>query len=254
MDQERVYGVTRQGKVELTDSSTSLTAAELKLLVLVDGSTTVAQIAKFVQEPAPEAVVKTLEKLAASGYIIPTIEMTSGRGIDAGVLFGDSDAGLASLRASGYIVRIAQRAPDRPKLAAGEKITVLVVENDPQLVKMLRTYLKMEDFAARFAATRDEITAALREPPKPDVVLLEAVLPDIDGFDVLAKMRHHDALKSVPVIMVTVKATREAVLTGLLRGANGYVTKPYDMPVLLKAVRSVLGLPKVVDTSWSGPA
>lgn len=254
MDQELIYLVTRKGKTELTEASTSLTRAELKLLVLVDGSTTVAQIAKFAQEPAPEAVAGVFEKLAAGGYIISNIQATSGRGIDGGVLFGDSDAGLASLRASGYFVRIAQRAPARPTLAAGEKITVLVVETDPQLVKMLRTYLKMEDFAVRVASTRDEITAALREPPRPDVILLEAVLPDIDGFDVLAKMRQHDALKSVPVIMVTVKATREAVLTGLLRGANGYVTKPYDMPVLLKAVRTVLGLPKAADGNWSGPA
>jgi DNA-binding response OmpR family regulator len=75
-------------------------------------------------------------------------------------------------------------------------------------------------------------------------VLLDVVLPDIDGFEVLAKMRQHDLVKNVPVIMATAKATREAVLTGLQRGADGYVTKPYDMDVLLKTIKTVLGIGK----------
>jgi DNA-binding response OmpR family regulator len=49
-------------------------------------------------------------------------------------------------------------------------------------------------------------------------------------------------VKDVPVIMTTAKATREAVLTGLRRGADGYVTKPFDMDIVLKAIRTVLGL------------
>ncbi len=107
---------------------------------------------------------------------------------------------------------------------------------------MLRTYLKMEDFEVRVAATREEINKSLREPPRPDLVLLDVVLPDLDGFDVLAKLRSHEAMKSVPVIMATAKATREAVLEGLRRGADGYVTKPYDMPILMSAMKTVLGL------------
>ncbi|MDH4191878.1 MAG: response regulator, partial [Betaproteobacteria bacterium] len=86
------------------------------------------------------------------------------------------------------------------------------------------------------------ILAAFREPPRPDLVLLDVTLPDADGFDVLAKMRLHPALKTVPVIMVTAIATREAVIKGILRGADGYITKPFEVDVLLKAVRTVLGL------------
>jgi CheY-like chemotaxis protein len=70
---------------------------------------------------------------------------------------------------------------------------VLVIEDDPQLAKLLRTYLQMEDFEVRIAATREEINAALCAQPTPHLVLLDIVLPDIDGFEVLAKMRHHPA-------------------------------------------------------------
>lgn len=141
-------------------------------------------------------------------------------------------------------MRIARGAPSRGKLAAGEKLTVLVIEDDPQLAKLLRTYLQMEDFEVRIAATREQINAALRAQPTPHLVLLDVVLPDIDGFEVLAKMRQHDLVKNVPVIMATAKATREAVLAGLQRGADGYVTKPYDMDVLLETINTVLGIAK----------
>jgi len=68
------------------------------------------------------------------------------------------------------------------------------------------------------------------------------MLPDIDGFDVLARVRQHDAMKDVRIIMMTAKATREAVLKGLERGADGYVTKPFEVDVLLKAVKTVAGV------------
>jgi two-component system, OmpR family, response regulator len=100
----------------------------------------------------------------------------------------------------------------------------------------------MEGFNVRLAATREEIMKGLVEEPKPDVVLLDVVLPDTDGFDVLAKIRSTEQVKAVPVIMTTAKATREAVLKGLRGGANGYVTKPFDMDIVLKAIRTVLGL------------
>jgi DNA-binding response OmpR family regulator len=92
------------------------------------------------------------------------------------------------------------------------------------------------------AANREGITAALRLAPKPDVVLLDVTLPDIDGFEVLLRMKQHPVMKTIPVIMMTAKATREAVLKGLACGADGYITKPFDVDVISNAVKSVLGL------------
>jgi DNA-binding response OmpR family regulator len=74
------------------------------------------------------------------------------------------------------------------------------------------------------------------------------MLPDINGFDILLKMRQHPALKTVPVVMVTSKATREAVLMGLARGADGYLTKPVEPDTLKKAIRAVLGVGADADS------
>jgi len=119
---------------------------------------------------------------------------------------------------------------------------LLVIEDDPDILKLLQIFLKLEGFEPRIASNREEIVAALRAPPLPDLVLLDIRLPDINGFDVLAKMRQHPAMKTIPVVMLTAEATREAVLKGLVGGADGFVTKPFQIDRLVKAVKTVLGL------------
>jgi two-component system, OmpR family, response regulator len=68
------------------------------------------------------------------------------------------------------------------------------------------------------------------------------MLPDISGFDILQRVRGHPALRHVPIIMITGKATREDVMRALAAGANGYITKPFEFDVLTAAIKAVLGL------------
>ena len=239
MKDKQVYVVTAKGNAELTAAGSALTADELKVLVLVDGMASIGAIAANPQHGLSSADATTaLEKLAKGKFIADPDGTAS---INIGEFFKESEMGVASLQANGFYVRIARRGAARKP---GGKITVLAVEDDPALTKLLKMYLQMDSFVVRIAATRAEINKALREPPKPDLVLLDVALPDSDGFDLLKKMRGHEFMKDVPIIMATAKASREAVLNGLKSGADGYVTKPYDMDVLLKAMRSVLGLPQ----------
>ncbi|OGB05750.1 MAG: hypothetical protein A3E79_00825 [Burkholderiales bacterium RIFCSPHIGHO2_12_FULL_61_11] len=121
-------------------------------------------------------------------------------------------------------------------------MSVILIDDEPQLAKFLSHYLRFEGFDVRVAGCRAEIVAEIRKPPIPDLVLLDVMLPDADGFDILLRIRSHPALKDVPVIMLTAKATRESVLKGLAAGADGYITKPVETDVLLQAVRTVMGL------------
>jgi DNA-binding response OmpR family regulator len=102
----------------------------------------------------------------------------------------------------------------------------------------------MEGFRSLGAHNRDEIMAALRTPPPPDLILLDVQMPDANGFDLLTRMRQHPLLKNMPVVMLTAEATRESVLRGLQGGADGYITKPFEPDVLMTAVKAVLGLLK----------
>ena len=234
---KRVYMLTPKGNAELMGGKTSLQPAELSLLVMIDGAASVEKIAARIANTDIEAVAKTLQDLAKRGFIA---DPDGTAAIDVKNFFQEVDNSVNSLQANGFFVRIARRAAPPPKPAG--KITVLVVEDDPQLAKLLSTYLKMEEFTVRIAKNREEVTKALNDPAKPSLVLLDVVLPDADGFEILAKMRTHDGLRNVPIIMTTAKATRDAVLNGLKRGADGYVTKPYDMQALMSAIKTVLGL------------
>jgi CheY-like chemotaxis protein/DNA-binding PadR family transcriptional regulator len=245
VDAKGVFAVTEKGRAELDSAGTALSSTELELLVMIDGRTSVGNIMHAAPSLSSDTITKSLEKLARAGYIVSTVDVTSDH-IEPGNFFAPSDkeceAGVATLKHSGYFVKIARLAAKSRQLAAGEKITVLVVEDDPQLAKLVQTYFNMEGFQTRLAGKRDEINASLRQQPKPDLILLDVMLPDIDGFDVLARLRQNETFKDVPVIMMTAKATREAVLKGLERGADGYVTKPFEIQVLLAAVKNVLGV------------
>lgn len=248
---------TARGTAYLQGTGTALTANELALLVLVDGRATVAQIVSSASGRSAEAVKQDLGKLVTAGLIA-----RAGSGapdmIDPGDFFSitapldlrgaraagpEVAKGVESLQQKGYYVRIARRPEEERKRPEGRKPLALIVDDDAHLTKLLQTCFKLEGFATRVAANREQIVAAFREPAAPDLVLLDVVLPDVDGFDILWRMRQHPALKAVPVIMLTGKATREAVLKGLHGGADGYITKPFDVEVLMSAVKTVLGAP-----------
>lgn len=253
-----VYIPTFKGNNELQASETGLAALPLKLLVLIDGRSTVAAIRDQVKSLATEAqFLAAMRTLLHGGYVdLASSQLT--QSFDFIEFFREAPkqppasaleqlqseavSGVTTLQQNGYYVRIAMRTSDRTGSAGGE--SVLIVEDDANLAKFLRQYLELEGFSATTAANRDEIVAGLRRQPPPDLVLLDVMLPDADGFNILFRMREHPALKSVPVLMLTAKATRESVLRGLAGGANGYITKPFQPDSLITAVKTVLGVSK----------
>lgn len=253
-----VYILTFKGNNELQASETSLDALALKLLVLIDGKATVAEIRARAKISAGDGRFQTvMGELVRDGYAdLATNQLTlspdfieffsaSPKKLSESALSqaeSDAASGVSTLQRHGYYVRIAIKAAAQVESSGGE--SVLIVEDDEALAKFLRKYLELEGFVATTAGNRDEIVAGLRRQPPPDLVLLDVVLPDADGFNILMKMREHPALKSVPVLMLTAKATREAVLKGLAGGANGYITKPFQPDALIAAVKSVLGISK----------
>lgn len=250
INSEDVYFLTHLGQSELAAAGTSLSRSELELLVLIDGKATVNQVQASAGHLAPSEVIKVLDKLLRSEHIALQ-EFDWGDFFSAGAApewKGEMPSdraiahGVSTLQQDGYTVRIARRPPSESKLARDKKLTVMVVEDEQQLAENMRKVLSFAGFVARVAANREQIVAGFRQPPLPDLVLLDVMLPDTDGFNVLASMRKHPVLREVPVIMVTGTATREAVLKGLLNGANGYITKPFQIAVLVKAVKTVLGI------------
>ena len=114
-------------------------------------------------------------------------------------------------------------------MAKEQKNNILLVEDDTFLAGMYKTKFEMEDFKVLVA--EDGLRGfQLAKENKPDVILLDILLPKMDGFEVLDKIRASSDTKDIPVIMLTNLGQKEDVKKGLERGANGYLIKAHFMP------------------------
>ena len=255
--EEDVFALTPKGQAELGGAGTSLSVQELEVLVLIDGRSTVGETAARTRALGREAAVAILGKLANEGLIeIVKVEDGAPDFVDffdskraviptAAATAQAKKASAATallLQERGYVVRIARRPGSKRELEKSHTLSILAVEDEPVLSNMLKHILEAEGFKVRTAQNRAEIIAEFRRPPLPDLVLLDVMLPDVDGFEVLQKIRQHPALTTLPVVMLTAKATRDGVLKGITGGADGYITKPFEIRALVKAVNAVLGL------------
>jgi DNA-binding response OmpR family regulator len=117
--------------------------------------------------------------------------------------------------------------------------SVLIVDDDPVVRRMLQLSFESEGFDVATAGDGLEGLEAMRAD-KPDAIILDIMMPKLDGMKVLDEMNGDDALRGLPVILLSAKATSLDVDLGLKAGAADYVTKPCDPIDLVDRVRSVL--------------
>lgn len=119
---------------------------------------------------------------------------------------------------------------------------ILIVDDEPFNVRILAEYLSLADYQAETAA--DGLIAwemLFKNPERYDAVLLDRMMPNMNGMEVLAKMKAHPQLKQLPVIMQTAAASKQDILDGLKAGAYYYLTKPFEHDMLMSIVRTAVG-------------
>ena len=114
--------------------------------------------------------------------------------------------------------------------------TILVIEDESELVKVLKAYLEKANFSV-LTASRGDTGFSLWEREHPDLVILDLNLPGMDGLDVAREIRRKE---NTPIIMVTARVEETDRLIGLELGADDYVTKPYSPREVVARVRAVL--------------
>ena len=114
--------------------------------------------------------------------------------------------------------------------------SILIVDDDPRLCRALARYFEREGYSVRTATSGAEMRQKLALE-RPDLVLLDLMLPDEDGFSLARELRAHS---DIAVVILTGKADTVDKVVGLELGADDYVTKPFDERELLARVRSVL--------------
>ncbi len=126
---------------------------------------------------------------------------------------------------------------------------LLVIEDEPSQVELLRYNLTKQGFDVRVAMDGEEGVDAAREDP-PDLILLDWMLPNLSGIEVCRQLRRDRATREVPIIMLTARSEERDKVRGLDVGADDYVTKPYSVKELIARVRAALRRPaaRVADS------
>jgi two-component system, OmpR family, alkaline phosphatase synthesis response regulator PhoP len=124
--------------------------------------------------------------------------------------------------------------------------TILIIEDEPELVRVLRSYLEQAGFSV-LTAYRGDTGLSTWENHQPDLVILDLNLPGMDGLDVARAIRHRKIGNSnTPILMLTARVDEIDQLLGLEIGADDYVTKPYSPRLVVSRVRAIL---RRVETS-----
>ena len=124
---------------------------------------------------------------------------------------------------------------------------ILVVDDNPSNVDILRARLSTHGYEILTAADGEEALAAVREH-LPDLILLDVMMPKLDGIEVCRRLRADASLPFIPIVLVTAKSDPKDVVAALEAGGDEYLTKPVDQAALLARVKSMLRIKALQDT------
>jgi DNA-binding response OmpR family regulator len=116
---------------------------------------------------------------------------------------------------------------------------IAIVEDEPDIVELVTVNLKRAGFTTHGFTTAENFFLFLKSQT-PDLIILDLMLPDIDGLDICKRLKKSDALAAIPIIMLTARADETDKILGLELGADDYVTKPFSPKELVARVKVVL--------------
>ncbi len=119
------------------------------------------------------------------------------------------------------------------------KKRILVVDDEVDLVETVRFSLELEGFEVLVAHNGEEALNQARKE-NPDLILLDLMLPKLDGYKVCRLLKFDERYKHIPILMLTAKTQEKDKTMGMETGANEYITKPFDMDELMKKVKNYL--------------
>lgn len=120
------------------------------------------------------------------------------------------------------------------------KKRILVVDDEREIVNNLCMTLQMKDYETLKAYDGQEALDVVRKE-KPDLVLLDIVMPKLNGYQVCRELKNDEATKSIPILMITAKTQESDRFWGKETGADDYITKPIDILDLLERIKHFLG-------------
>lgn len=143
---------------------------------------------------------------------------------------------VTALRASADVKQSASKSKS-PGASNGQRI--LVVDDEDDLLELVRYNLTKEGYAVECVSSGEEaLKSARREPP--DLIVLDWMLPNVDGLEVCRRLKGDSKTRDIPVVMLTAKGEESDMIAGLERGSDDYIAKPFSPKVLVARVRALL--------------
>ena len=261
METALVYSLTEAGKEAVSgkDSDATLLPLEFRrLLGLIDLEGHVEVLRGRLRRFPDRLIEEWLRELAELKLIAPgddhAREDVTFSGLPVPLLppIPDEDrmrlakttviAGATLLRSGSFLAD--ERVANLPPLdKAAADTMILVVEDDPDQLALAELRLGMAGYQVRSVDRAKALSRTLREDARPDLLLLDVMLPDGNGFDILAQLRARPDFATLPVVLLTVKAELGDIRKGLALGADGYITKPYSKNQLAEVIGRVLKQP-----------
>ena len=121
----------------------------------------------------------------------------------------------------------------------GDGPTILIVDDDEKLREYVRVNLEMEGYTVREAGSAEEGLGVLDEAT-PDLVLLDVMMPEVDGWEMLRRVQERHGVGSIPVIMFSGKVDEQSLAEAANRGAHAFVGKPFDPQQLIESTKQLL--------------
>ena len=121
-----------------------------------------------------------------------------------------------------------------------EKIRVMVVDDEPDIVKIVQISLELANYEIIEAYSGEECLEKLEKDRPPELILLDIMMPGISGYETCEKIRGNDKYKDVKIVMLTAKGQKGDAEEGLKAGADDYIIKPFDPYELIEQVKEIL--------------
>ncbi|MDT8378186.1 MAG: response regulator [Desulfotignum sp.] len=117
--------------------------------------------------------------------------------------------------------------------------TILIVDDEEDIIELIKYNLKTEGYIILSAGTGEQAIKTAKQS-LPDLIVLDLMLPGIDGLEVTRYLKNHERTADIPIVMVTAKGEESDVVTGLELGANDYISKPFSPRELVARIRAIL--------------
>ena len=116
---------------------------------------------------------------------------------------------------------------------------IMVVDDEPDILAMLDMILRRHGYETILSEGGEEVIELIRQK-KPDLILLDLMMPRMEGTELLRRLRSDEALRDIPVVVVSVRSTIEKESREAMELADEYITKPIDVPVLISTIEKLL--------------